>query len=267
MKLLDALRNASDELESKFQSSKLFTHPGEIGSVREEIISDLIRPFLPECYGLGSGQIFSSEDEMSKQIDIVIYDSIYSNVLFKNQKANLFPCESVYGEIEVKSHLSTEELIKSLDNIESMKKLSREDSKTLDITPLYELKIGAGLTCDSSKRNNYLGIIFGFDGLELKTLADKLDEELKHRDKKYMPDFIFCYKKGYMILKMDASNKLVGIQDEFSHYAVIYCNKDIIPMMFLTINTCLNQIRLKAPDYNQYWIKTLENIQKQTLLP
>ena len=58
MKFLDALRNVSSGIDSKFKDSQLFTHSVEIGNAREQIISTHLRSFLPECYGLGSGQIF-----------------------------------------------------------------------------------------------------------------------------------------------------------------------------------------------------------------
>ena len=259
MKFLDALRNVSSGIDSKFKDSQLFTHPLEIGNAREQIISTHLRSFLPECYGLGSGQIFSSDGGVSKQIDIVIYDNVYSNVLFKGENASLFPCESVYGEIEVKSHLSTKEFEKSLCNIESMKMLTREDSLSTDITPLYRLPLGKGFSFPLEKRNPYLGVIFGFDSISDEILLEKLDELVRSKDKSLLPDFIFSYKGNFMICKMNSNNELAGMSDDFSHYAVARCSKDIIPIMFLTLNTCLSQIHLKAPDYNEYWINILKD--------
>ncbi|PIE46425.1 MAG: hypothetical protein CSA42_08640, partial [Gammaproteobacteria bacterium] len=121
MKILDALRNATGEIELGIKNSKLFDHNGEIGKFREKIIVDFLRPFLPECYSIGTGLIFDQEDKVSKQIDVVLHDQIFSNVLFKNHDTQLFPFESVYGTIEVKSNLSTEELEKSIKNIVSVK--------------------------------------------------------------------------------------------------------------------------------------------------
>ena len=86
-------------------------------------------------------------------------------MLFKGENASLFPCESVYGEIEVKSHLSSEEFEKSLCNIESMKMLTREDSLSTDITPLHRLPLGKGFSFPLDKCNPYLGVIFGFDSI------------------------------------------------------------------------------------------------------
>jgi hypothetical protein len=265
MKFLQALRNVSSKLSAEFEDSKLFEHSAEKGNFREETISQLLRPFLPNCYAMGTGQIFSCDGNTSKQIDIVIYDNVYSNVLFKNRKDNLFPCESVYGEIEIKSMLSTDELIKSLDNIASLKKLNRQDSTILDISPTYHLNIGEGLTASNDKLNPYLCMIFCFDGLLLTTLVDKLNYEMSARNSSELPDFIFCSKKKYMIIKAGSKFYPTPIGTDFDKFFGINSFDDTIPMMFFTLNTCLNQIRLKAPNYDYYWGKLFNEIKNKNI--
>jgi hypothetical protein len=254
LKLIQALRNLSSKLNSEFEDSKLFEHSGEKGEFREHIISELLRPFLPDCYGLGSGQIFDNTDKSSNQIDIVIYDSVYSNVLFKNKSSSLFPCESVYGEIEIKSNLTSEELNTSIDNIASMKSLQRKDATMLDITPIYKLKLGNGLSGSTVKLNSYIGIVYGYDGITKETLNQKIQKKLANTDKRLMPDYIFNQKHNYVALKVK-KNTVVGISDDFDNYAIIDTRKDTLTLMFLTINAVLNQIRLQAPDYNDYWLQ------------
>jgi hypothetical protein len=107
MKLLQALRNASQRVNFDFEDSKLFSHPGEKGEMREQIIKNFLRPFLPQCYDIGSGQVFSEDGQESRQIDLVIYDSVFSNVLFRDAQSCLFPCESAYGAVEVSSTLDS----------------------------------------------------------------------------------------------------------------------------------------------------------------
>src|ERR1035441_10286665 len=106
MRLLEALRNQTAKIAADLDNSKLFTHMGDRGAFREAIIKDFLRPFLPDCYGLSSGEIFSMSGTQSAQVDIVVYDALFSTVLFRNGPQQLFPAESVYGSIEVKSNLS-----------------------------------------------------------------------------------------------------------------------------------------------------------------
>lgn len=110
MRLLQAIRNQTARIAAHFEDSKLFTHRGDRGTFREEIISEFLRPFLPECYGLNSGEIFAADGSQSAQVDIVVYDAIFSTVLFRNGTAMLFPAESVFGSIEIKTDLDSREL-------------------------------------------------------------------------------------------------------------------------------------------------------------
>jgi hypothetical protein len=265
MKLLQALKNVSKGINKEFEDSKLLEHSGEKGQFREEIIQTFLRPYLPECFGIGTGEVFSSSGETSNQIDIVIYDAIFSNVLFKNKKTSIFPCESVYGEIEIKSNLSIAELELSIVNINSLKKLEREESKMNNITPICEIGLGNGLTCDQDIRNPYLGIVFGYDGALGENVVKYLNERLlKESDILMLPDFIFNLKKGYMIFRANGS-KTASFASNYDKFTILNTGENTI--MFLTLNSILNSIRLKSPNYNQYWIdlynETLVNIAKE----
>ncbi|KQO21250.1 hypothetical protein ASF10_14115 [Flavobacterium sp. Leaf82] len=256
MKFLQALKNLSAKLINEFEDSKLFEHSGEKGEFREQIIQELLRPFLPECYSLGTGQIFSQNDEVSNQIDIVIYDAVYSNVLFKYKQNSLFPCESVYGEIEVKSNLTTDELSLSIDNIASLKKLCRESSGLLDLTPFHNLVLGPGMSTNNHKFNPYIGIIFAYDGLSKNTFTNKLLEKFNETDKELMPDYIFNQKKKYMAMRIK-DNEVTRFGDDYDTFIVIDTGEDTLTIMFLLLNICLNQIKLKAPDYDAYLVNIL----------
>lgn len=259
MKLLEALRVAGRKIVVDFEESKLISHSGEKGQFREFVLSNLLRPYLPECYGLGTGEVFSSDGSVSKQIDIVIYDNIYSNVLLKNKSTSLFPCESIYGQIEVKSKLNKEELIKSIDNIKSVKSLKRENSSGLDINPLVNISLGRGLFADNTKRNPYLGVIFAYDSTNPESLREELNNRINEANKFELPNFIFCLKRQYMILRAN-NDKSVELDGEFNRFALVKTGEDTIPLMFLAINACLSFISLKSINYVDYWTFMLEKI-------
>lgn len=141
MILLQAVRNQAAQIALRLQDSNLFTHMGDRGTFREGIISEFLRPFLPECYGLGSGEVFSADGTQSAQIDIVLYDAIFSTVLFRNADKQLFPAESVFGSIEVKSRLDSDGLRIAVDNVASLKRLPRPDSDMLDLLPFLRFGV------------------------------------------------------------------------------------------------------------------------------
>lgn len=271
MKLLFALRNAAQRLAIDFEDSKLFQHSGDKGEFRERIISQFLRPFLPECYGIGSGEVFAADGASSHQIDLVIYDTVFSNVLFRNSSNSLFPCEAVYGTIEVKSYLSTRELITSIENVASVKQLARAPSDMMDILPSRRLGFSAELrnvvTHSNLLRNPYLGIVFTYDSVIAQTAIDTLYFNYLAKPefpKSYLPDFIFSYRQGYTILKAkkqeNGKGHIAKLGEDFDDYTVLKTDDDTLPLFFLTLNICLNQILLKVPDFDSYFSQIVKEI-------
>jgi len=242
-----------------FEDSKLFTHPGDKGEFREHIIGKFLRPFLPNCYGIGSGQVFAADGSASDQVDIVIYDDVFSNVLFRDATNKLFPCESVYGTIEVKSVLSTEELEKSISNIASVKRLQRAATDMLDVTPTSRINISGDLTFSQSHINNpYLGIVFAYDGLVPETAFKVLCSHLSSNQHpiELLPNAVFLYKRGATIIRAmqeGGAAKVAAPGHPFNAYALHPSGGDTLPLFFLTLNSILNSMRLRAPDFALYW--------------
>ena len=260
VKLLEALRMSAEQVKLEMDRSGLFEHRGDRGEYREKIVQEFLRPYLPGCYGLGRGEVFSANGESSRQIDIVIYDAIFSSVLMKNENSQLFPCESVFGSIEVKTELKRETLEQGVENIMSLKKLDREASDMLDILPFRRINVGEGLTYSTAKRNHYLGVIFAYKGLKSHTVMKYLKEQSNNPEKRMMlPDFVFNLERGYMVsrYKTEDGKKIPSdFGEEYDGYARIILGADTLPLFYFTVNTWLNMSILKAPDWNKYWIQT-----------
>jgi hypothetical protein len=73
------------------------------GEIREIFVSDLLRHFLPEHLGIGTGIIINQASKQSKQTDIIIFDKRIFPPILGNQNIGLYPIESVVGVMEVKS--------------------------------------------------------------------------------------------------------------------------------------------------------------------
>lgn len=259
MKLLEALRNSVQRLESGIADSRLFDHMGDRGEFRERVIETFLRPYLPKCYGLGSGAAYSSDGAGSKQLDVVIYDDVFSNVLFRDAKDSLFPCESVYGAIEVKSSLDTKEFDIAIDNIRSLKCLSRAPSHMLDILPHRRINAGPGLKFDSQLRNPYLGIVFAYDGLTIESTVGAINASLggMAADRSLLPDFIFNYRRGFTVLRAARNGKSLQVAPfgrPFERYLAFKTGTDTLPLFFLTVNVCLNEVHLRSADIHAYWL-------------
>jgi hypothetical protein len=202
---------------------------------------------------------FSLVMARSAQIDIVLYDAIFSTVLFRNGPEQLFPAESVYGSIEVKSNLTVEELDKACGNIASVKGLPRATSDMMDVLPSVRLGVGAGLAYNGTPRNPYLGIVFGYRGINPQAVVTDLTRRMAEAPqmKQLLPDFIFVANPGYMITRIVEQNgrdhPVLGIARDFQKYLWTSTASDTLPLFYFTVNTCLSHLRLRAPSFNEMW--------------
>ena len=115
MNYYTALCKSGKILDAYFEQSKDIMHNASKGSVREAIVKRVIRPFLPPRYGLSGGEAFDSEGKTSKQLDLVVYDSLYSYIVPYSDSFIQFPCDSVYGNIEIKSYLKKKDFKEALN--------------------------------------------------------------------------------------------------------------------------------------------------------
>jgi len=92
--------------------SKLLAHPAEKGRFNENQLGKVLRRFLPKKMDIGTGFIACSDRNasISRQQDIVIYDSWQNVPLFYDEVLNIFSVESVYGTVEVKTTLTAENM-------------------------------------------------------------------------------------------------------------------------------------------------------------
>ena len=261
MKLLEALRAHANVSRSEFAASGTHSHNVTKGEVRERVLSNFLRPILPECYGIGRGEVFSSNGGNSRQIDIVIYDAVFSIILRHDEEHLLLPCESVYGSVEVKSSLYSTDLEQAIENVRSLKTLERVSSDGLDFTPISRLNVGASLTYDQTIRNPYLGFVFALDGMDAERVAGRLiDTDAEYRST--LPDYVFNLKKGYMVSRWRWS-ETSGKPDidcrvgEFNGFLTVSLGEDVLPIFYLTLNTVLNRTRLRQPDIGKIWIDAI----------
>jgi hypothetical protein len=185
---------------------------------------------------------------------------VFSTVLFRSGSRMLFPAESIFGSIEVKSNLSRAELDLGCANVASVKRLNRQRGDSLDILPHLRFPLGPGLTGGGDNRNPYIGIIFGYRGVRQEIVVQDLMERLSNdpNQKQSLPDFVFVREPGYMILRRRADFKPAPPGTDFSEFVSIPTHMETLPLFFLTLNTILGEMRLRRPDFNALWFQTVQ---------
>jgi hypothetical protein len=143
----------------------------EEGRYKEVVLRNVIRRFLPENLNIGTGFILKDKKEISKQIDIIIYDNTYP-VLFREGDFVITSPENVKAIIEVKTKLyssgnpSVEEVLR---NATCNEKLLNENQKG------NNKKIFNGIFVYEQDTSEW----FEVDGERLKNVNNQLEEALR----------------------------------------------------------------------------------------
>lgn len=163
---------------------------GSRGTVRENILREfLAEERLPAKYGIGSGEIVGRVRDVSNQSDIIIYDKLNGVTLLYDETTKVFPIDSVYGIIEVKSALSKTELIDCVEKIKVFKGMTPEGSVTQ--------QIGGGFSVTHA-RSRPFGMIFAFSlaGNSLDSLLENLREWESVNPASVWPNYICILGSG-----------------------------------------------------------------------
>src|SRR2546423_15407645 len=108
-------------LLAKTGQAELLGHNLEKGLGNEQALRDLLVSFLPRRFGVAKGKVANAAGDMSKQLDIIIYDAINCPTLFVDENSNqILPIEGVFCIIEVKTSLTSKSLAEAFSNLASV---------------------------------------------------------------------------------------------------------------------------------------------------
>jgi hypothetical protein len=127
------IRQISEQLNrmllTKSGQAELMAHNLEKGLGNEQSLRDLLIDILPRRYGVAKGKVINSQGEMSRQLDVIIYDALNCPVLFIDENKNqIVPVEGVYGAIEVKTSLTSGLLAEAFENLFSIYSLHKREN-------------------------------------------------------------------------------------------------------------------------------------------
>ncbi len=151
-------------LESKL--SILLEHPVTKGEHCESGWIDFFRSFLPSKYAIDKGFVFDSLGQVSDQIDIIIYDALYTPLIFGTDAGEKFvTAESVYAVFDSKPEINKETLDYTNKKIESVRSLSRSSRGV----------INAGKYCKARELTKILGGILAVESIGIDTIKKHVE--------------------------------------------------------------------------------------------
>jgi len=221
--LKQTISSIASKMRIDFENLRQITHKESKGRAREIVMKHFLKNYLPPMLGVGSGEIVSADGGVSKQMDIVIFDKLHCPIFIREDEVHIFPIESVYAVIEVKSKLGRPELEDCVEKIKSVKELSKkayveQNGVIIHATDLYGKKFGYFPT---------LGFVFAFDSIKIDTLRQKLDELNREKNIKleHRVDSVCILNKGIITNRTrdgkinhtpEPESKLVSIETENS---------------------------------------------------
>lgn len=184
-KMVD-LKELFHGLQEQMQTSlnvnrKFIGHPSSKGDATEQHWIEFLRTYLPDRYKVDKAIVIDSTGNVSEQMDVVIYDAIYTPFIFKQDGFVYIPAESVYAVFEVKQDVEgyIEYAAKKVESVRKLKRTSISmvaSGKITSARPLTKI-IGGILTTTSSYRDNNTVIkqlkeLKGLQTLDLGCLCD-----------------------------------------------------------------------------------------------
>lgn len=271
MDIKKVFRGISQKLQTDFEISAEINHQGNKGTYRESALREfLLSGRLPKRFGIGTGEIIGPMRNVSKQSDLVIYDQLDGMSLVYDDNIQIYPIESVFGVIEVKSKLSKVELIKSLENIKSVKSLCPHESVTKTTNSVMSM---------TYPRPKPFGVVFAYSlsSNSLESLLDNLREWEKENSKEFWPNLVVILGEGILyhygdgmknsslfsnneIAKAFGSSYLEYRKDTLFHFYSI--------LIDLCSGTSLGPVNLKryfdpAEQIGKYVVKNHDRIMRQ----
>lgn len=208
-------------LESKL--SILLDHPVTKGDHCESAWVDFFRSFLPNKYAVDKGFVFDAQGNVSDQIDIIIYDALYTPLIFGTDVGEKFvTAESVYAVFESKPTIDKSTLEYANSKVSSVVALTRSSR---------EMIIG-GKAVPPRGLTHIIGGILAVDASETDTLK-------MHLANNSYVDIGCAIKKTSFICYRGENGDFIDVKFSSS-------DESILAFFYIVLDSSINLVRLRV---------------------
>ncbi|MDD4495221.1 MAG: hypothetical protein PHV32_12935, partial [Eubacteriales bacterium] len=107
----DIFDSISKQMKDDFENIRVcLSHPGLKGSAFEEVFRNFLASYLPKTLAITQGVIVDVNGNVSRQLDIIIYDALHTPIFFENVTTRVIPVECVYAVVDVKAFIDSNEI-------------------------------------------------------------------------------------------------------------------------------------------------------------
>jgi len=152
--LAEVFYSVQEEMLAQLAVGGFFEHPSASGTATERHWLDLFERYLPKRYRATPAFVIDSDCRRSRQIDIAIFDNLYSPLLFPHASGLHIPAESIYAVFEVKPTFSRQWIRDAAEKAASVQALRRTSVRVMSGNklrpPIRPMPILAGLLATTS---------------------------------------------------------------------------------------------------------------------
>ena len=230
------LKKIFDNMEKSLYNdmSIRIEHNLEDGKYREYLVKRILDKIVPSKYSITNGFIIDSENNISRDMDVIIYDKNYVPPFF-DETYTVVPIEAVIAVIQVKTTLDTKSLSDSIKNLNSIDHLkSKTGGKIISANKIeiveekrYILpyKIIVAYSSKYAENHNYKFNMKDIDFLyiieenkpliikhrnDIKAVVNEDKEKLKELSKEYKLETINESKLVFFALNLLDKMKLIN---------------------------------------------------------
>lgn len=200
--LSDHLSDVAEEMARR--SAKIrrdfAQHRQSAGENREGLVRRFLEDHLPSRFGVDTGFVVSSDGRFSKQADLLIVDKENNAPLHSGYRHRLWPVESVYVLIEVKTRLSPREMDDAISKGQRFKSLPREFCRVRSDQHISES----------------LFAIWAFEAPKPATVKENLAKRLAQVDISEQPDLVVVPDR--LVAHLGSYRELVRLGQPGSEY-------------------------------------------------
>lgn len=247
MDLKEIFDEVSNQMKSDFvKAQRSLTHSGLKGEANEETFRTFLRQYLPRTLDITAGMLVDSDGSQSRQLDIIICDSVKTPIFYQSGDTRVIPIECAYAVIEVKAFLDKSELKKSYKNMLSVKSLAKK--------AYFEQK-GIILSTHTlyGKEWDYWPIqhfVFAYDSKGLDSVLDNLNT-LQNTDEIHKRIDSICVLEKGVILNQSTDGMFSALPVPGSMAVTSFTTKPLL-LFYALMSIILNQATMKPFNLMSY---------------
>lgn len=213
-------------------AKSLISHRAEKGRIVESVVKAALRSILPGRFSIGTGFAITSSGKTSSQLDLVIYDAISNAPMILEGGTGLFPIESIYAFIEVKSSLDGAAVASACEAISTVRSFASEKRYVIygarDVGDGKMVTVEQEVTYDLAPRS----FIFAIDSPygAITALEQKLGDETT-RTAAHVHGLAVLEKDWFIAQKAHERDHTFERQDDHAFSAfcasVLYCIQSV----------------------------------------